>query len=76
MTIETREHLKKQYKEWTIKEMEAQIILNSLSPNIDNDMTVVITPDFITQFRKVEKERNDATAKRRQIINKLSELPK
>jgi hypothetical protein len=76
--METKEELLKQYTEWTIKEVEAQKRLDSLLPNLEKEAipTIVLTSELITQFKKAEKELNNATAKLGEILQKLWKLSK
>ena len=72
--METKEELKQQFTEWTVKYVKASEHLNSLLPSADLSQSLLITPELLDEFTRAQEEVETALTKRREIIEKLSQL--
>ena len=71
--MDTKEELYKQLTEWTVKEVNAQKKLNSLLPGEELPQ-IVITLEYIEQFKEAENELILATTTLREILEKIGRL--
>jgi hypothetical protein len=72
--VETEEELKQQFTEWTVKYVKANEHLNSLLPSADLSQSLLITAELLDAFTRAKEEVETALTKRREILEKLSQL--
>jgi hypothetical protein len=71
--VETEEELKQQFIEWTVKYVKANEHLNSLLPPVDSQ-SFLISAELLDAFTRVKEEVETTLTKRREILEKLSQL--
>ena len=78
--MKEKEYLLEELRKWTVEYEKAREAFNELLPNVVDVSSgeklgrIVITEELLDKYDEAERRMNDASAKRREVMEKLREL--